>query len=83
MLTKKDIKPFTSATVIITLKNQDPIVLKNCKVYEHSTKSIRVLLPKEYEFLYLDYPTKKHQNGFEHKEENIICKKGNMEIIFN
>lgn len=83
MLTKKDIKSFTSATVIITLKNQDPIILKNREVYEHSTKSIRVWMPKEYEYLYLDYPTKKNQNGFELEEGKIICRKGNMEIIFN
>jgi len=77
MLTKKDIKKFTRATVTISGK-----VLKNREVYEHSIKDIRIILPKDYQYLFLNYPTKKDQNDFIIEDNQIICKKDHMQIIF-
>jgi len=82
MLTKKDIKQFALANVIINLKGQEPITLKNREVYEHSNAEIRIVLPREYEFLYIKYPTKKDQNGFEAEGSKITYTKGNIKIEF-
>jgi hypothetical protein len=83
MLTKKDIKKFTRATVTILGKGIETKVLKNREVYEHSNTNIRIILPKEYEYLYIDYPTKKNQNDFIRLESGkIICDKERLIVEF-
>jgi len=84
MLTKKDIKKFVRTTVTISGKGIETKVLKNRRVYEHSTKEIRIDLPKDYEYLYIEYPTKKDQNDFIKLENGkIICDKVKLVIEFD
>jgi len=82
MLTKKDIKKFTHATVVISGKGIEAKTFDSLKAVERISTELQINTPKGYMTIYLEYPTKKDQNNFEIENDQIVCKKGNMEIIF-
>jgi len=59
MLTKKDIKPLTLATVTISGKGIETKTFKNRKVAERTNTEIAIDMPKGCMTIYLEYPTKK------------------------
>jgi len=83
MLTKKDIKKLTRATVTIIVKGEEPKIFKNRKVSERIATEMQIDMPKDYMYLYIDYPTKKDQNDFMRLENGkIICDKERLIVEF-
>jgi len=82
MLTKKDIKKFSLCTVTISGKGIETKTFDDLKAVERINTELQINMPKGYMTIYLEYPTKKDQNNFMIENDQVICKKGNMEIIF-
>lgn len=82
MLTKKDIKNFTSVAITLSGKGIETKTFTNLKIYERISTELQIYMPRGYMSMYINYPTKKDQNNFRVENDKIICEKGIYKIEF-
>lgn len=80
MLTKKDVLPFKKA--VSYNKKAERNAICSFKILHNNTKKDFLLIPlaKDFDMIYLNYPTKKNQNNMILKNNKITIKHALYEI---